>query len=71
MAYFFDKIERVLEFFQHRGSKLIFINLERNNYFFFDFQAVTLPIFVLNLGTRISGRTGVPKVELFNLGSKP
>ena len=42
MAYFFDKSKRALEFFQHRGSKLKFINLERNYYFFFDFQPVTL-----------------------------
>ena len=30
MAYFFDKSYRALEFLQHRGSKLKFINLERN-----------------------------------------
>ena len=43
MAYFFDKSKVALEFFQHRGSKLKFINLERNYYFFFfDFQPVTV-----------------------------
>ena len=44
MGHFFDKSKVALEFFQHRGSKLKFINLERNYYFFFDFQLVTLPI---------------------------
>ena len=34
MAYFFDKSKVALEFLQHRGSKLKFINLERNYYFF-------------------------------------
>ena len=38
MAYFFDKSQIALEFFQHRVSKLKFINLERNNYFFFRFS---------------------------------
>ena len=42
MTYFFDKSKVALEFLQHRGSKLKFINLERNYYFFFDFQPVTL-----------------------------
>ena len=44
MEYFFDKSKVALEFLQHRGSKLKFINLERNYYFFFDFQPVTLSI---------------------------
>ena len=44
MAYFFDKSKVALEFLQHRGSKLKFINLERNYQFFFDFQPVTLDI---------------------------
>ena len=34
MAYFYDKSKVALEFLQHRGSKLKFINLERNYYFF-------------------------------------
>ena len=29
-TYFFDKSKVALEFLQHRGSKLKFINLERN-----------------------------------------
>ena len=45
MAYFLDKSKVALEFLQHRGSKLKFINLERNYQFFFDFQPVTLPIY--------------------------
>ena len=44
MTYFFDKSKVALEFLQHRGSKLKFINLERSYYFFFDFQPVSLPI---------------------------
>ena len=34
MAYFFDKSKVALDFLQHRGSKLKFINLDRNYYFF-------------------------------------
>ena len=44
MTYFFDKSKVALEFLQHRGPKLKFINLERNYYFFFDFQPVILII---------------------------
>ena len=36
--YFFDKSKVALEFLQHRGSKLKFINLERNYYYFFRFS---------------------------------
>ena len=38
MTYFFDKSKVALEFLQHRGSKLKFINLERNYQFFFRFS---------------------------------
>jgi len=44
MTYSFDKSKVALELLQHRGSKLKLIHLERDHYFFFDFQPVTLPM---------------------------
>ena len=51
---FLDKSKVALEFLQHGGVTVKFINLERNYYFFFDFQPVTVPIHIPDKLTHIA-----------------